>query len=841
MIGRGFFLGAASGGVAPAFSQRSVINLGFLFENDYAFIDHLQQGDGAFSPQGGAWSTTPTFNSIIDANGWVNTALNQNYGCLFRVPDPVEFDGPYTVDFIGNAFFSIAIQVGGTGTWTIVGTPSNCTPSVSGASLQCFATAGAGSGSFQFTFSSTSTGPQTLFISIDPQTTSPFIKNVRLYRTQDASDLAAGDVFRAPFKQSLVNLNPSVIRFLNWCSGSDNNEYRFENRALPTNAGYTTQSNWQASPNYASAATGTNIYTVASAIPTASNPKTTPVSFLHGEIADVLFTNGNVRGGEVSVTAITNAPNCQITAPGHPFSNGDLVTHMNLNGSTGMANLNLFPVTASNVTTNTFTIGVDTSNTTTFPPYTGSGAVVVQYCTIDVGGRGAKVLAQPDGSGPTSFFGNFIQAGQSYPLVYDKNVALQSDGSGNLIFGAWVTSTGVNPSAGAPFATTPLEIMVALVNEVNAMSVAQGINNPVNMYLTLPFTGLCSMDPDYTTSSDYALNAVDVICNASSTQRTAGYAALTSRAKLFLEYDNETWNSAGGITGTPYLARMGNIRWPASGNTDYVDMYVLRSTLIMRAVGASPNASRVVRVLGGMGIAGFSPSSLNFLRCFGSSTPGVGGNFYTTDTLVTSGGWGTPISNHDAFCTATYFDPGNIYVTNQFPTDSANYATGNPTLMAAAITSFVNEVTNNPNNDNTAQSISNYLNSSLVGATATYAAAMAAIGKVAINYEGGADWPTAVGNSLNGIRTVTSADNLFLTAVLDSSQWATSQVGYFNRTSMLAGSAMPSVYTYLGATGNQRWAYTQPDSYGGTSTEGQGLLNSPVWVAMSSRNQALPN
>ena len=832
------------GGSAPVLStlsQRNVINLGFLFENDYAFIDHLKQGDGSEGPQGGSWATAPAFNSVIDANGWVNSsaANGRTWGCIFRVPDPAAFSGPYVVDFQDNSIFTIQQQNGGSGTFS-VSSNVNCTASGGGA-IVCSPSTGAGS--FQFTWSSTGTGPQPLVININSQTTSPFTKNVRVYRLSDASDLAAGKVFRAPFKQSLVNLNPSAIRFLNWCGGSDNNEYRFENRALPTNAGYTTQSNWPASPNYATAASGTNIYTVPVATPTASNPKTTPASFQHGEIADVLFTNGNVRGGLVVISAMTNNTNCQVTTQSpHPYITGDTVTHMSL---TSMTRLNFFPVTVTVIDNLNYTIGVDTSNTTNYPPFSGSpGGVTVQYCTINVGGRGAKVIAQPDGSGPTSFFGNFIQSGTSIPLVYDKNVALQSDGNGNMIFGAWLTSTGVNPNAGAPFATTPLEIMVALVNEVNAMSVAQGINNPVNMWLTLPFTGLCTMDPDYSTSSDYALNAIDVILNPSSTLRVSGYSALNSKCKLFLEYDNETWNTAGGITGTPYLNRMGFLRWPTSGTNDAVDMYILRSTLIMRAIGVTSFASRIVRVLGGMGVAGFSPTSLNFLRCFGSSTPGAPGNFYTSDTLTVSGVWGTPISNHDAFCTATYFDPDDSYYngsgTGSFTDDSAMFAGTSPYSspnQTQAITNFVAKVKTGAGGG---QCIDDYLNNSLVGHTADYAAAMHAIGKSAINYEGGTDWPASIGSTAAS-HTLTAADVTFVTAVINSTQWRDAQVNYFNRTAQLSGSAMPSVYTYLGGPGNQRWAYTMPDSYGGTSTEGQGLLNSPVWVAMSSRNQALPN
>jgi len=264
-------------------------------------------------------------------------------------------------------------------------------------------------------------------------------------------------------------------------------------------------------------------------------------------------------------------------------------------------------------------------------------------------------------------------------------------------------------------------------------------------------------------------------------------------------------------------------------------MYALRSTIVMRAITAMFGTTRIKRILSGQGILGFIAGDLNEARVNGSTRPTAAGNYYLTDPLTVSGGFGKPIDNHDAFATATYFDAGLAYYSRQFVTDSANYASGNPASQATAITSFVSAVTNGPG-----QSINGYLNNALTGLTATYAAAMKALGKTAVNYEGGPDWPTAVGGNLAGVHAITSADSTFLVAVINSTQWRDAQVNYFNRTSQLAGSAMPSVYTYIGAAvGNQRWAYTMPDSFGGTITEGQGLLKSPVWVGMSARNQAL--
>jgi hypothetical protein len=828
------------GSEVPQFSQRSVINLGFLYDTSYPFINFMKQATN-FGPVSSSYFTASgkLFPSLIDGEGWPNSALadNEIWGSAVGViiPDPADFTGQWVITWEGDGQIGILDQQDEDIIFT-VDSSSGVTVNGNGSYIN---SASGTSARVVLTMSATD-GYKPRFLTVQINRTNHlggtnlWCRNVQLYQLQDEADLLAGKVFRAAWKQPIVDLNPSAVRFLNWCGGSNWNEYRFENRALPTNASYWLTSNWPASPNYATAASGTNAYTLAAATPTAANPKTTPASFEHGEICTALFTNANVRGGLVGISAMTNANPCQVTTSSpHPFNTGDVVQHWSMNG---MGRLNYFPVTVTVVNSTTYTIGVDTSNTTNYVPFVSGGAVAI-YNSINVAARGVKPMAWVSGDSPYSIFGNFIEANSYVTLVYDKNASILGDGAGNLIAGAWI------PSQRGPFAAVPLEIMTACINELNEESTA-----PIHMWLPLPYTGLCSMDPDYTTASDYGLNAVDVIVNPSSTQRADGYSELTSGAKLFLEYGNETWNSAGGIVAPPYLARMGVVRWPASAdigpNANYVDMYALRSTIIMRAVQAAGYTSnRVVRVYAGMGVEGFSVSSLNYLRCFGSATPGAQGNYYTTDSLVTGGSFGTPISNHDVFCTATYFDAADSYYTGtgtgSFPDDAAMYNGTAPYVGLAnptqAITNFVAKVKTNTSG----QAIDNYLDDSLVGFTATYAAAMRTLGKWFLNYEGGADWHTASGSNIRDIHTVTAGEAELLLAALNSTQWRDAQVGYFNRAALVAGCAMQSIYIYIGATGNQRWSYCMPDAFGGTTTEGQGLLNNPTWVGMSSRNQGL--
>jgi len=58
---------------------------------------------------------------------------------------------------------------------------------------------------------------------------------------------------------------------------------------------------------------------------------------------------------------------------------------------------------------------------------------------------------------------------------------------------------------------------------------------------------------------------------------------------------------------------------------------------------------------------------------------------------------------------------------------------------------------------------------------------------------------------------------------------------FFNSVSAIPKSFMSSIYIWI----NGRWAYCAPDTYAG-GVEGAALtVNSPVWIAMGNRNQAL--
>jgi len=88
--------------------------------------------------------------------------------------------------------------------------PVNCSTSTGVNSLSLTGTGGASKAVVYFTFTSTSSGPQGLqWIVSTTGTSGFFLKNMRVYRSADATDLAAGNIWRSGWKQPLVNLKPS--------------------------------------------------------------------------------------------------------------------------------------------------------------------------------------------------------------------------------------------------------------------------------------------------------------------------------------------------------------------------------------------------------------------------------------------------------------------------------------------------------------------------------------------------------------------------------------------------------------------------------------------------------
>jgi hypothetical protein len=862
-------------------SQRSVINLNFLGEFDYAFINHYLGGDASTGPKGSAFTVGTPWPALIDANGWPNRrgVSGTSFGGSVRVPASSDFSGPYVITWDGDGCADL-----NAGTWTVDKRQSSgyvqnqngrWTTSPAGAKTRIVASV---------TGLSAPTLIGVTFQQTDPNLTGAYLKNFKFYRLADEADLLAGKVFRAPFKQQLANLCPSAIRSMNWLGGAASTQCRFENRALPNNAGYSGGAGWTSSPVYSSAVAGTNQYTLAAASPTASNPKTTPGSMQHGEIATAVFRNASIRQNSVNISAITNDNPGQVTAIGHPFQTGDKIV-LQLGQSSGMQAVNRFPVTVTVVDTNNFTIDVNTKFLGTYAHE--SGDLARALLTLQVGSGNDRVpypITDKDGD---TFYNAFskIEANSYFTCYFDKNCAPVTDGtyatftgsvlgttltvsgvkgtvavgqtigggkiaggtkivsgSGSTwtvnisqnvsttsmtaigwVYGAWIVSSGANNGE------IPLEILTTLINEVNALGPAR----PIGLWLCIPFRALNSLDPDYSSGSDWALNAVSTVLNGAN-----GFAGLSPSTPLYLEFSNETWNFGGGFWASHYLWGRSYRRWFASGQTDAIDMQLLLSTNIVRSVKAAFPNSNIKYILAGWGDQGTQAFGGNLNRINGSSTPGNAGYWFGIDPV--SSGWGTPMTNYDAFATAAYFGPGPKYCSGVgFASDSALYATDIPGNQMTAISNFVAQAKSAASDLASGYTgfIDRFLSDSLTGYTLDFATAVKPYGKTAINYEGGPEWATKVGEKLNGGHTITAADSKFLSAITNSAQWRDAQLDYFNRVARIPNAAMPAVYTFIG-TGSQRWSYCYPDTYQG-GVEGAALSNNPVWMGMGARNQVL--
>jgi hypothetical protein len=392
---------------------------------------------------------------------------------------------------------------------------------------------------------------------------------------------------------------------------------------------------------------------------------------------------------------------------------------------------------------------------------------------------------------------------------------------------------------------TPLEYCSQLIYELNTLSASQGIANPIHMMMSIPTQGLQPVDPDYSAASDWVLNAVSVVMSGN-----LGYNGLLNspnNPSLILEFSNETWNF--GQAQANYLAYLTFVR-NGSATTDASTMSALRSTIMARNVaGNSPYRSRVKLTLGMQGGVGYTAP--NTTRATGSAN-------YFADAWNTWQGGLTPISQHDCCNYGTYFDPANTYVlptagTGTFTDDSAMYngtdnsgnGGGNYTGAAnqsQAIANFITSMTVSPSaGDQTVAAFCQHTNPT-AGYSASFDTAMAGFGKRAIGYEGGTDWQTANGGTLGSgtHHNITANDSLFLKAINQSTQWATEQIQFMDDVkNNLSSSGFMPIYTFLsGSTADLRWAYAAPDTYAG-GVEGAALtVNSPLWTALGTRNQA---
>lgn len=822
-----------------ALSQRSVLNVSYI--NDvahYSFINHVLEGDGFVTPRGSTYiGVNPSWMELIDqTTGYPNnaTASGKDFGGGLKFPDSTKFAGPYVITWDGAGTFQIT-----QGTWTETNNTGTTYTKVSNGKW----TNVAGQTAYIVANLSGWAGAPQLVGAYFTATggTGGFARNLRIYRQADEADLLAGKVYRTAYKQQLLDHDPSAIRLMNWSAGNNDHGTRFEDRVLPTASCYgKTGGSFISSPIY-----GTTSGSMQYTLPFVSTgTRQTPASMTQGETVTCRigskFVGGPAYGScPANITAISTpvgGTTRVTTATPHGFSVGMKAFHL-INAGSGVPKMDRYPAAVTNVVSTTqYDITYSISGQTA---YTGSGGTVQAYPSLNVGARGEYPLMFDSGNTLAAAYGDdgnglYLHAESLRTFYFDKNMIGVSDGAGNYLKGAWL----FDPDGGdinGHWDGIPLEILTKLFVELNQMSPAQAIS----MWVCYPHRGLLSIDPDYSSASNWAIQATNIILNGN-TVGGIPYPGLKTgapNAKLIIEYNNEIWNLG------PHQGYWHNwysqSRW---GVQFKPDAYALRATCMARDIKlAYPLEAQIVLVMG-LSATGMTHGDFfgNYASWNGSSTPGDTGNYYTTDTAVVSGSWGAPKTWFNACAFAPYFEPGPTYYdgtgTGSFNDDSAMYAGtapyGSPN-QAQAITNFINAGISSV--DSTVA-----LNDHLVMQD-QYIANMGT-GQYVIQYEGGPNWDPTIGAHVNDppgyTHLVTAANSTLMNAAYRSAQLGTAMTNYMNSMCAKSKSAMPAIY--LSVNAGQRWSFATPDSYAvGSSVEGSNLTSNPAWTALNTRNSTV--
>jgi len=539
----------------------------------------------------------------------------------------------------------------------------------------------------------------------------------------------------------------------------------------------------------------------------------------HGEIAQFRVGSRPTTGAQVSITGISKNANGRVTAPGHGFTTGQKIIHFINYGTTGtMWQMHYRVATITVFDANNYDLNI---NTSTFDVFNAIGICrAVPHITLNVGSRGPYPVFLFQSEQPFAWYGNEWQTNGYVCCVFDKYLT----GDISVGPGMWRTfQSTAEPGAFTLFNPgVPVEVCTALVNELNAMKQAANPGSgAINLWLTIPYAGLLSVDPDYDANENLVVKTIDRCLNGDG----GSWAGLTASAALLVEFSNETWNNTAGFDSSYYCARIGQARyatWPggsSGGFADYNSFSTVRAMAMHQDIAtAYPTqlaASRLIRVQGGH--SGFGPpvgsGDTNGIRVVGNSN--VLGDAWNT-------GGTAPYVKYEALAWAPYTDATSTNYAVDYPTYKANYAAAAPGAAREAIAANWVALIDAGGDQGNA-----YLIGTMLPQTAAF---MVARGRTTICYEGGYNWDTlpngGSGNDANG--------TLFLTGVQTSAAWATSQKALFDAFPGTTGAYHPAIYYQ---TSSNRWGYNRPnlDNWLG-GVEGAGL--NQTWTAMGVYNNA---
>jgi hypothetical protein len=849
-------------------SPRGMFNIGTPAQFDYAFINFLQEGDSFLSPFGSNWAASGTcfWNSAgLDANGWPNQACANGlaFGGGIRYPSSAQFSGQYTVDGSGLGVFSVGIGTqftlssGVTCGGVASGTAPNNTGSGWGYSsavngtITTNDTAGTG-----FCVPFTNVGQSTpllenFIVSNTCSTTSggcvgAFIKNVRLYQQRDFVRLNAGNIFRSEYLQTIANFDPSYVRFMDWGPGDAySTQVRYENRPKPTTSGLVTGSYWLSSPPY-TVSTGTNLLSVAAAAGT-------PGSMVHGEVATFKFANTMNNGSNVfaqngvTISAVSLAsPGAVTTSAVHGYATGDVIIH-NFSSPTNMPKLNLYPVCITVVDTTHYTMQVFTVatntctatpvDTTSFGAFSATGTnYSVEYTSLNVGARVNAPIADADGRTPLM---NYFKAGAgSYALnmTYDKNSCAITNGAGVTICGAWLVNhiVGLASSAGGQGANpqlAPIEIEVKFINEVNAL--LTGGQHPVGLWINMPHMGMVSTDPDYTTASDYPRNMANTIIN--------GTYPLCAGCPVLFENSNEWWNNF--YPTFSYYSRQNFLRYGVVGPSDFGTVRTIQMFEDIRNNSGvyNPSVFKFAMVGGPPGAAGDPRlSGHNHILIFGDATIFADARWPNAASppwaYFDYGGW-APYTNPST----AFYSTNTAITASQWCAAQATACAATPpqapNCVGAVDTTWclpwvVNGVVGG------APTADQLTISDILTNDSEFLQALSSVGKSVVSYEGSANWATCVGCSNFGGTVANLTQSNYLIAVYQSQSWSNAWINYCStRLNDTYSGGCGNLSEITLPTGNWQFAFSSPDTFGSTTTEGSGL--NFLWGALGTFNSSL--
>ena len=483
----------------PGLNKRSNINMnGIKYTRNYPFINFIKAGQFV-------WNAAVD-TAQIDADGYItdNSQVLGTAQGIILTPRSSEYAGKYVLKWTGTG--TVWLSQGYV--WTYDAASSSGATELS-----------VGSGRFSGTNPRIVVTPvaypgdiMTIDIkATDPSNVGDHVRDLKFYMITDEADLNAGKIYRRSFKQMYVDFNPGCIRPLNWNGGGATLTSKWSSQLSPTNISFVT--------GYAGLLPyGTATVTPLSNAMSVNSVAGMPVTYQHGEIVACSITGSTtVLAVRTPVSNITNATQGVVTCAGHPFAVGHRLIFQICQGQTpNFHQLHYKVCTVVAVTTNTFTIDVNTTTFGAFPTggtgYAHPAPAVSHYYGLNVGSRGERPILVLNGNPSSADSGQSFDGGYGH-FIYDKYLV----GNRDLGPGAWVVFNANTANYIPHEPGVPIEITVALVNELDEMKQEQFPGSGgINLWVCIPPRAMMSVDPDYTAAENWPVKCADLALNGRS-------------------------------------------------------------------------------------------------------------------------------------------------------------------------------------------------------------------------------------------------------------------------------------------------------------------------------------